>query len=134
MCGGGGIMRTQRTINQHSPGGVAERKKKDGISIPIKKRVTSLPTLSLEKCVCVIVQESLAKGLIVRMKCFALCMFFPCSATVVFVFVCLGVKKKNVVTTLRHQPLIDKQDAFPLLPVRPELCSPPRIQKTMACS
>lgn len=45
-----------RTINQHSPGGVAEREKKDGISVLIKKRVTSLPTLSLEKyhpCNCV---------------------------------------------------------------------------------
>lgn len=26
--GSGGVMRTQRTINQHSPGGVAERKKR----------------------------------------------------------------------------------------------------------
>lgn len=47
----GGVLRGLRTINQHSPRGVAERKKKDGISIPIKKRVTSLPTLSVSVCV-----------------------------------------------------------------------------------
>lgn len=50
--GGGGVVgipKTPRTINQHSPGGVAERGKKDGISIPIKTRVTSLPTPSPER-------------------------------------------------------------------------------------
>lgn len=53
-------MRTWRTINQHSPGEVAVRGKKDGISIPIKKRLTSFPILSLQKyqpCKCVLVCE-----------------------------------------------------------------------------
>lgn len=47
---GGVIIRPYMgTINLHSPGGVAEREKKDGISIPIKKRVMCLFTLSLQK-------------------------------------------------------------------------------------
>ena len=61
--GRGGILRTLRAINQHSPREVAEGKR-DGISTPIKKRVTSLPICPwaprnntrtnpwLKKCVC----------------------------------------------------------------------------------
>lgn len=54
VCVGRGIVKTSSTINQHSPGGVAARVKKTGISLPIKKRVTSLKNTTPAKvCMCV---------------------------------------------------------------------------------
>lgn len=48
--GGGGVSRGLRGQSISIPlEGLLRGEKKDGISLPIKKRVTSLPTLSLEK-------------------------------------------------------------------------------------
>lgn len=118
------------------------RKKKDGISVPIKKRVTSLPTLSLEKylalkeCVCnilcVALQMSKPKGLIVGVNLFALCLFFS-----VFFSVCLQDKKKecsyHCVPSAIAQSQIDKRDAFHSFLSAHSFVPVPCIQKKLAC-
>lgn len=84
---------------------------------------------------------SLPKGLIVRVKCFALCLsvcvclsvvFF---STALFVFVCFGDEEQECryhrVPSGSAQSPIDKQDAFHYF--RSELCSPACFQKTPAC-
>lgn len=67
---------------------------------------------------------SIPKGLIVRVKCFALYVFSPCFSTVLFVW-------KNVVTTMWYQAvqsprLINRM--LSIFPVCPELCCPPHSE------
>lgn len=120
VCGWGGGYYEDLEDNQSAfPRRGCWEEKKDGISIPIKKRVTSLPRLSLEKyhpckCVCVcnvvcaaitgLANERTERIDCWNVKCFALCMFFSFLQYSLSLCVC-GIKKKkrNVVTATCHQ-------------------------------
>lgn len=85
---------------------------------------------------------SLEGGLIITVKCFALflCVFcvFVFSLAPHILFLCLFGDEEEE-HSHHHMPSgsaqsgIDKVDAFLPRPVRPELCSPSCIQRTLAC-